>query len=597
MHIENTPCQVYYSFMGTKKTDISGVGPSFLFSAAAILFIYFLTGMTAAQLSSAKAAILFAVFVSFTAFYTVSRIKGIKTGLFGLLAGVPAGIISAFALERAFNAAERLTILCFGIMMRFLLWGCLACLVLCCALLIASKRFKTEDAVFAVLSAGFVLRAVMVLFTPLNFWQHDVSAFAPGFQGFHDDYIMYIYENWTLPDGDVRDLGQLYHPPLHYCLSAIIFKLNSVIFPGRAGSVDCLKTLPFLWSDGLVLFSLKILRYFKLKGAPLMIPLAFVCFHPQNIFLAIQVNNDALALMLFTAAVYLSFRWFEKPELTTILFTALAIGCAMMTKLSMGFVAFPVGFLFIVKFIRTLRKKDGKTGISASGLMKQFAMFGVLTVPLGLWFPFRNYLEHGTPFTYVFTIDSTGGQDIWMYQAWQRLFVPSGESLKMPFLTMSSSKPETDYNMFLALLKTSVFDERKFDSVYLITVGRALLFLAAAMAVICIICAIYVTVKLIRQKKMTSEFISLLILCAVLLVCFVKFCFGYPVVCTESFRYIAPVLPAAGVFLGMAAEGLWKKLPAKLFFTGAVAAFTAFVFMFYGAYAEYSPVWERLIKR
>lgn len=609
-HIENRTGQVYHlittfkkgvlmseNCMTAGKKDISSIGSSFLLMTAAVLFIYLLTGMTAARMNAVKTAVLFATFVSFIAFYTASRIKGIKTGLIGLVSGIPAGFIAYLALESGFNSVNRQTILCFGIMMRLLLWGCLACLVLSFALLIAAKRFKTEDAVFIVLSAGFVLRAVMVLFTPLNFWQHDVSGFGEGFEGFHDDYIMYIYENWALPDGDVRDLGQLYHPPLHYVLSAVFFKLNSVIFPGRSGVIDSLKTLPFIWSNGLVLFGLKILKHFRIKGTALVFMLGFICFHPQTVFLAIQVNNDALALMLFAASVYLALKWYDKPELTTILFTALAIGCAMMTKLSMGFAAFPVGFLFISRLVKALREKAEKGSVKAGELIKQFVLFGLLSVPLGMWFPVKNLIEHGTPFTYVFAIDSTGGQDVWMYSAWKRLFAPSGESLRTPFLTMSSSKPGTDYNMFLALMKTSVFDERSFDSGYLTAAGKILLVLAAVMALLGVISAVYVTARLIRQNKMTAGFISLLILCAVLLLCYVRFCFGYPVVCTQSFRYIAPVLPAAGVFIGMASEGFRKKSPVRIVLFSAVSAFVLAVFLFYGTYAEYGPVWEQLIRR
>ena len=582
--------------MEERKRDISSIGSSFLLMAAGVLFIYSLTGMTAAHLEAKKSAALFAVFASFCAFYTISRIKSIKAGLLGLPAGVFVGIISAVALDASFNMVQRKTLVCFGIMMRFLLWGCILCLALCCIALIAAKRFKTEDAVFAVLAAGFILRAVMVLFTPLNFHQHDVSGFGPGFQGFHDDYIMYIYENQALPDGDVRDLGQLYHPPLHHILCAVFFKINSVIFPARAGEINSLKTLPFIWSCGLVLFSLKIMRQFRLKGAPLVISLAFVCLHPQTVFLAIQVNNDALAAMLFAASIYLALRWYEKPELTTILFTAIAIGCAMMTKLSAGFAAFPVGFLFLVRLIRSFREKGGKESVSAAGLIKQFVLFGLLVFPLGLWYPVRNYIEHKTPLTYVFVIDSSGGQDVWKYSVWQRLFAPSAESLKTPFMTFKDSSPAVDYNIFLSILKTSLFDERTFDSPYLTVMGRIMTVIAAAITLICVICAVYVTVRLIRQKKMTAGFISLLILCAVLLISNIRFCFAYPVVCTESFRYIIPVLPAAGVFMGMALSELWKKIPVRVAVTGVILAFSCTVFMFYGAYAQYSPVWELLVR-
>lgn len=582
--------------MATKKTDIATFGASFMPVTAAVLIIYCLTGTTAAHLSAAKAAAMFGMFVSFCAFYAAARIKGIKAGLMGLAAGLPCGFISYFALNAAFDSVNRMTIECFGIMLRFFLFGGTGCVILTCVLLLCAKSFKTEDAVFAVLCAGFVLRAILVIFTPLNYYQHDVSGFGEGFQGFHDDYIMYIYEYWSLPNGDVRDFGQLYHPPLHHALCAVFFKLNSVIFPGRAGEINVLKTLPFLYSSYFVLICHRIMKHFRIDGAPLVVTLSFISFHPQLLFLAIQINNDALMMVLFAASVYFSLKWYEKPEHTTILFTALTIGCAMMTKLSAGLVAFPVGFLFVCRLIKALKKTEKKDSVKAGELIKQFVLFALLALPLGLWFPLKNYLLYGTPFTYVFEIDSTAHQDIWMFPAWQRLFAPSADSLKMPFLTMNSSKPAVDYNIFLSLLKTSLFDERNFESEYLISTGRVMLVLGTAAALICIVCAVCVTLSLIRQKMMTAGFVSLLILSAVLLVSYVKFCFDYPVVCTESFRYVAPVFPAAGVFLGLSLQDRWKKIPVRIIVTGVIILFICCVFAFYGSYAEYRPVWEQLIK-
>ena len=584
-----------YNFsMTIKKTYTSSIGRLFILVAASAVFICCLTGMTAAKLNAAKAALLFAVFVSFCFFFTLYRIKGIKAGFLGLLSGVPAGFISVFALNTAFNSVNRIILVCFGIILRFFLFGCMACIIISCVALIATKRFTTEDAVIAVLAAGFILRVIMVLFTPLNYYQHDVSAFNEEFEGFHDDYIMYIYENWSLPEGDVRDLGQLYHPPLHHILSALFYKLNSIFFPGRINEINTLKTLPFIWSNGFVLFSLGILKKFKIKGTPLVLSLALVSFHPQLIFLAIQVNNDALALMLFTASVYLALKWYEEPKLTTILFTAFAIGCAMMTKLSSGLVAFPVGFLFLCRLITALKKKA--KDISVTELFRQFILIGLLVIPLGLWFPTANYLSHKTPFTYIFAIDSTAGQDVWMFPMVKRLFQPSYESLMSPFISFDSTKPGIDYNIFLSLLKTSLFDERRFNSDYLLTVGRILLVIASLIAVIIIVCTVFVIVRMIRQRKMNAGLVSLLLLCITLMVSYIGFCFAYPVVCSESFRYVASVLPAATVFFGLAAQSFWRKLPAKIFFTVTVIVFVCAVFAFYGSYEQYRNVWELLIR-
>ena len=579
--------------MVTKKKEITSLGPSFLLVTAAVLFIYFVTFMTASNLRAGKTALLFGVFVSFCGFYTVSRIKDMKTGLLGFAAGIPCGTVSYFALKAAFDSVNRRTIECFGIMMRFLLWGGIGSVVLMCVLLICAKKFKTEDAVTAVLLAGFVLRTVMVVFTPMNYFQHDVSGFGGGFEGFHDDYIMYIYEHWSLPVNDVRDLGQLYHPPLHHALCAIFLKLHSFLFPAFEGEINVLKTLPFLYTSWLVLFSHRILKHFKIGGAPLAISLAFISFHPQLVFLAIQINNDALMNMLFVASIYLALKWHEKPELTTILFTALTIGCAMMAKISGGLVAIPVALLFLCKLIAAIRKK---AGIKTGELVKQFVFFGFLVFPLGLWFPLKNYIMHGVPFTYVFRIESTAHQDLWMFPAWQRLFAPSAESLKTPFMVMNNTDPAVDYNIFVSLIKTSLFDERHFEDGYLINTGRVMVALAAAVALACICCAVFVIIRLIRQKKMTVPFASILILCVTMCISYMNYCLGYQITSTESLRFIIPVLLPAGLFFGMTLQELKKKNPAKVIIAVVIVLFIYGVFAFYGSYAEYRPVWEAFIK-
>lgn len=577
-----------------EKTDISKLSSSFILVTAAVLFIYSVTGMTAAHLNAVRTAVLFGTFVSFCAFYALGRIKGLKTGFIGLVSGIPAGVISKFALDAAFNSVNRMTIECFGIMVRFLLWGGIACILLTCVLLVSAKCFKTEDGVFAVLAAGFVLRTIMVVFTPLNFYQHDVSGFGSDFQGFHDDYIMFIYEHWTLPANDIKELGQLYHPPLHHVLSAVFFKINSLIFPKFANEINVFKTLPFLYSCWFVLIGHRILKHFKIDGAPLVIALAFISLHPQLIFLSIQINNDALMTMLFAASFYIALKWYEKPELTTILFLAISIGCAMMAKLSGGLVAIPVAFLFLLKLIDSLRKKKGS--VKLGELIKQFVLFAILVFPLGLWYQVKNYILFGTPITYVWKIESTANQDLWMFPTWQRLFAPSAESLRSPFMAMNSTKPEVDYNIFLSLLKSSLFDERTFDNEYLMNAGQILLILSLVVTVTCICCAVFVILKLIKQKKITAEFVSLVILCATLCISYVNYCIGYPITSTESFRFVIPVLLAAGVFLGMALREMWKKVPPRLIVTGVIILFIFGVIAFYGSYAGYRPAWEVLIK-
>ena len=533
--------------------DYKDLAQGFGVCTIAVIVLYLFSSMNAVNLREMHIAVLLAVLTACAAFYvTTAFVKSAKRFI-ALISALPAFGIYFLVLRLSFDQAERETMACLTIMESVMLWAGLGTLLVAAAALLIGKRFEAKDAVTAVLCAGFVLRAVMVLFTPLNFHQHDVSNFSLEQAGYHDTYILFVYENFTIPTGDVRDLGQFYHPPLHYIISAIFLRLHNALPLKFSSDINGLKMLPLLWTSYLVLFAKKILEWFGIKGRALVISLMIVVFCPQMIFLSIQVNNDALALMLFAASFFLALKWQEKPEISTILLLAISIGCAMMTKLSMGFVAFPVAWIFLAKLIKTMKdSKSKKPGLKLRSLIKQFCAFAAVVFPLGLWFPLKNLIGYGTPITYVFVIDSSAGQDVWMYSPLQRFLLPSKEILASPFLFEGNNF--NDFNIPLALMKTALFDEREFTDPYLFRVGQAMLIMAFILVLLVTACAVMAAAKRLKNKGNdileNPEYLALWILAGSLLISECVFCFKHPVACTQAFRYIAPVLIPAAVWSG-----------------------------------------------
>ena len=445
------------------------------------------------------------------------------------------------------------------------------------------------------------MRAVMVLFTPLNFYQHDVSNFSGRQAGFHDSYILYIYENFTIPDGDVRELGQFYHPPLHYILSALFLRLHNVLPLKFANDINGLKFLPMLWTSFIVLFTKKILERLNINGKALVFSMLLISLNPHLIYLAIQVNNDALALMLMFAAVCFALEWYKDPELKKIVYIALSIGCAMMTKLSMGLVAFPVAWIFLIRLIRTAKAQKENKGkkTALTGLIKQFAVFAVIVFPLGLWFPLRNLISYGVPVTYVYEIDSSANMDVWMYSPLQRLLIPSADLLKTPFILEGGNI--NDFNIVLALIKTGLFDERNFDSSYLTAIAKILEIIAFVLLIAVLFAAVRGAIKRYKDSD-NAEGIALWILAAVLLISEFVFCFKYPVTCTAAFRYITPVLIPVAFWSGSIIKtGNEKEAGASLKICSVcleilIVLFVLLTVLFYGPFAQYSVVWQALIK-
>ena len=574
------------------KTDFREVAQGFGVCTLAVLILYLITGMHAVNMREAHLSALMAILTAACAFYVASAFIGTNKRFLSLISAIPAFAVYMLVFKLSFGAVGRKTLPCIEIMESVLFWAGTGTVVVSALILAFGRKFTSKDLITAVLAAGFILRSVMVLFTPLNFWQHDVSSFSPDQAGFHDTYILYIYNNFTIPDVDVRNYGQFYHPPLHYLVSALFFRLQNVLPVKFASNINGLKMLPMLWTSYLVLFSKKILEQLKIQGKALAFSLMLIVFCPQMIFLAIQVNNDALALMLFVSSIFLAFKWYNKPGLTTVLLLAVSIGCAMMTKLSMGFVAFPVAWIFIARLIKNGKKKAGE-------LIKQFAAFALVVFPLGMWFPLRNLICYNVPLTYVYEIDSSANMDVWMYSPVQRLFVPSKEILSTPYIRQGVE--HNDFNIFLGLIKSGLFDNRAFENSYLTGIAFAMVAVSAVLIIAILAVALAGAAGRFKRsgKKVldNTEGISLWILTAVLIISETVFCFKHPVVCTEAFRYIAPVLvPAAFAGGSIMQEDGKKAKAASCCLKVLTVIFVLLVILFYGPFAQYAQPWEQLIR-
>ena len=591
-----------------EKKDIREAAQGFCVCTVAVLILYLISGMDAINMRESHLSLLMAILTACCAFYVTSAFIDTKKKFLSLISAIPAFGIYYLIFKLSFDACGRKTMPCVSIMEGVLLWAGLGTIIVSVITLATRKKLKAEDLVVSVLAAGFVMRAVMVIFTPLNFYQHDVSNFSGRQAGFHDSYILYIYDNFTIPDVDVRYYGEFYHPPLHYILSALFLRLHNVLPLKFAGDIDGLKILPMLWTSYTVLFSKKILERLKIDGKALAFSLLFISLNPHMIYLAIQVNNEALALMLLVGALYFALEWYEKPELKKILYTALCIGCAMMTKLSMGFVAFPVAWVFLAKLIKTSKTKaekgTKKPALKTNDLIKQFAAFAAVVFPLGLWFPLKNLIGYGVPMTYVYAIDSSANMDVWMYSPLQRLLLPSPELLKNPFIMEGAAG--NDFNIFLAIIKTGLFDERQYESPYMITIARIMVALTFILTIVVLIAAVIGAVRRYKEsgKKLlgNTEGIAMWILAVAFVIPEIVFCFKYPVTCSASFRYISPILITIAFWSGSimkkaeekeAGKGL-KCLSVCLMVLFGLSALMAV--LFYGPFTQYAFVWQTLIR-
>ena len=436
------------------------------------------------------------------------------------------------------------------------------------------KKLTDEHTCLFIALGGTLARMWYALYSQTDdSYQHDFGNFDYDFQyAVHDNYILYLLKNIKLPDFDFRGTGQFYHPPLHHIISAIAIKINSVIFPDKAGNYEILMCISLFYSLATLILIYKILRYFGFEGLSLKCAFALASFYPFMIIHAGQINNDPLASLLFIAGFYQALLWYREPGFKRIIYTAVCIGCAMMTKISAGLIALPVGFIFLAVLIRS-KFKDKK-------LWLQFLSFAAIAFPLGLWFPVRNYIKWQIPPTYVFELGRVANQDLSMYSPLQRLFGFSEVTMSIPYVVFDLNN--RDFNIFTILFKSSLFDDfDHHDKPFFLILSIILFFLGGAMLIMFATGLVKTVIKAVKERSI--PLISVLILLVTEFTSAVFFALKYPLICSVNFRYVFPTIICFALFTALCftkSENEYIRLIQKITVV-AVSCFCVMSVVFY----------------
>lgn len=450
--------------------------------------------------------------------------------------------------------------------------------------LYVDKKLTTRNIAILLMAAGFVLRLNYVIYTPLSesvrVRQHDLYSFG-GDKG-HSAYIEHFYNNgFTLPDFDPTTKAQFYHPPLHHLLAAMWMRILTTFGMSYSRAVGSIQFLTLFYSSCCMLVCERIFSALRLKGAPLLAALSIVAFHPTFIILAGSVNNDILALLFVLLSVYTTIKWYEDPTTKNILFIALSIGLAMSTKLSGALVAVPIAVVFLMKLITEKKKVYDN--------ILQYCIFGVVCLPLGLWFSIRNAVKFEVPLTYVQKLSEKSDQYIGDKSVYERLFDLTYHPLRNVFLNRIATGAEFyEYNPFVAIVKTSLFGEYNYaDSVEAITpFCRILLILNIVMIVLSLAATVYFAIKKTKHTDTTEKVFVLFY--QILLFCyFIKFCFDFPHNCSMDYRYIVPTMVLGAFFIGAAFDEFTVENKKN---TGAVKAVSYIVYGATAAFCLFSTI-------
>lgn len=441
--------------------------------------------------------------------------------------------------------------------------------------LIKEKMEYDEKLIRIFMLGSFIVRLVFVLFHNYNFSYHDLGSLAKGmettYQDGHLGYIQYIYFNGHLPDFDPRTVWSFYHPPFYYIVASVFMKINTVFGLDMKMALENLQMLTMLFATMTIQVGYKILKEFQLSARTTCFAFLIVAFHPYFIYGGATPNNDMLSILFIFMAILFTIRWYKNSTYKEIIFLAISIGLGMMTKLSVGIVAPAVAVIFLVKFIRE------KAYVY---YFKQFVLFGLICIPLGMFWSIRNTVLYGMPLVYVQQIGYTSTQDLRNIAVWKRLNPFDFSNYGYPGLNYDTQK---DYNIWSVMFRSSMFDELWIDQtlLYEIFLGKMLVFVNGIVAIVALIMGIINDVKQKQVDCWMNRFKILLYL--TIMGSYIKFCLQFPVICSVNFRYIVPVILIGAINIGMYMDSKYKNEYLVRAAEGIIVAFagvSVFIYMF-----------------
>lgn len=412
-------------------------------------------------------------------------------------------------------------------------------LVVYLVILIFQYKIKGKISDYSFLLGGFLFQFIFVTATGYLVCTHDMGTF-PGFDtdyisAGHLGYIGYLFNYGHLPDFNPMSVWGFYHPPLHFIISAIWLKINVALGLSEAMCLENLQLLMMLYSMLSLCVLYSILKELNFSDRIKRMWLLFISFFPFFFYNAASLTNDTLSILFALVAILYTIKWYHNQTLKNIVILAFAIGLGMMTKLTVGLLAPATAFVFLVVLWR--RRKEWKK------LFVQFVVFGIICVPLGLWWSIRNAIMYDMPIGYVQEVLASA-QDVSMFSAWERFF-PSIEIWLHPFMTYNNFTDLIDYGIISTMIKSALFCDFPFFQYvqWEYQLCRIYIFLTLFLLLVVIGVFLWKVYEHIRYKLWNDTifwFGSIALIVQIGM--YISFAFNYPVVCSADFRYIVPCI-------------------------------------------------------
>ncbi len=390
---------------------------------------------------------------------------------------------------------------------------------------IKKLKINYKNIILIIMIVGILTRAMYIIYTPITERQHDVYGIND--QG-HLGYIYTIYQTGKLPE---TNSIQFYHPPLFHSIAAGWLKVNDIFSVSLDKSIEGIQIITAIFSSLIMLVAYRIVEEIEIKNIYKIFIIAVMAFHPTFIILAGSINNDVLMILLSFYIILYLMEWNDNPSIKNTIVLAVITGCSVMTKISGAIMAVPIMYTFIKKIIETYKIEKNRL----LDLFGKFIMFGIISLPLGLWHPIRKLILFNQPLGGVLLPGD--GLYVGQYSMVQRFLSISFKEL---FGQLYCVIPD-DHNIFAYIVKCSILGEFTYSNIIAIyvTLFKIINFIIILITIVCI----FILLKKIRKIN-NNSFITKILLITFFtnIVSYYNFNIKYPYVCTMDFRYIVPTI-------------------------------------------------------
>ena len=390
---------------------------------------------------------------------------------------------------------------------------------------IKKLKINYKNIILIIMIVGILTRAMYIIYTPITERQHDVYGIND--QG-HLGYIYTIYQTGKLPE---TNSIQFYHPPLFHSIAAGWLKVNDIFSVSLDKSIEGIQIITAIFSSLIMLVVYRIVEEIEIKNIYKIFIIAVMAFHPTFIILAGSINNDILMILLSFYIILYLIKWNDNPNIKNTIILAVITGCSVMTKISGAIMAVPIMYTFIKKIIEIHRTENNKILL----LFGKFMLFGIISLPLGLWHPIRNLILFNQPLGGVLLPGD--GLYVGQYSTVQRFLSISFKEL---FGQVYCVIPD-NHNVFAYIVTCSILGEFTYNNNINIYV-TFLKFVNLLIILAIVLCTFILIGKYKRKDKNSFIIMLLLITLFTNMISYYSFNIQYPYICTMDFRYIVPTI-------------------------------------------------------